>query len=226
VGHTLKVVITMDDTLMMLLRQTKDKLRDDLTEMKKEIERLLLELDHNRCCILNDFGSIHRLFTKVQATASSYYLEGYLSPYTREYPVLSIATQNLSKKRHGALIVVERNDSVQPWIHSGVDLSAKLTGALIESIFYPGNPLHDGAVLIKNNDIVSARNVLPLSNRTRVGDERLGTRHRAALGLTERTDALALIVSEETGRISFSVQGMIYPITPEMAPLSYRTLNA
>lgn len=205
----------MSDTQIMSCK-TKVSLHNHLMEMKKEIERLLTELQRNQCCILNDFGYIRRLFTKIQATASSYYLEEYLSPFTQEYPILSVVAQNLSKKRHGALIVVERKDPVQPWIHSGVDLSAKLTIALIESIFYPGNPLHDGAVLIKNNDVISARNVLPLSKRTRVGEERLGTRHRAALGLSERTDALILVVSEETGFISFAVHGSMYPISAEM----------
>lgn len=213
----------MGETDYVLSCRTKVSLRHYLVEMRKEIERLLIELDRNQCCLLNDFGQIRRLFTKIQATASSYYLEEYLSPFTKEYPILTIVAQNLSKKRHGALIVVERNDPVKPWIHSGVNLYAKLTIPLIESIFYPGNPLHDGAILIKNDHVISARNVLPLSKRTRVGEERLGTRHRAALGLSECTDALILVVSEETGFISFAVNGQIYQISSEIEALVEET---
>ncbi|MFP3670953.1 diadenylate cyclase, partial [Priestia sp. SIMBA_032] len=80
---------------------------------------------------------------------------------------------------------------------------------LLESIFYPGNPLHDGAVLVKNNHIVSAANILPLTKSTEV-DPELGTRHRAAIGLSEKSDALILVVSEETGRTSFALNGILY----------------
>jgi uncharacterized protein (TIGR00159 family) len=184
--------------------------------MKEETEKLLGELEHNYCCILNDFSDIHRLFTKIQATASSYYLEAYLAPYTRRYPALAIATQRLSQKRHGALIVVERNDPVAPWIQTGVPLDAQLTAPLLESIFYSGNPLHDGAVVVKEEDIVSAVNILPLSERSIDGKTKIGTRHRAALGLTERTDAFVLVVSEETGRISFALDGRLYPMSHEL----------
>lgn len=78
--------------------------------------------------------------------------------------------------------------------------------------FYPGNPLHDGAVLVKNNHIVSAANILPLTRSTEV-DPELGTRHRAAIGLSEKSDALILVVSEETGRTSFALNGTLYTIS-------------
>jgi DNA integrity scanning protein DisA with diadenylate cyclase activity len=84
--------------------------------------------------------------------------------------------------------------------------------ALIESIFYPRNPLHDGAILIRSDHIVSATNVLPLSDK-KINGRKLGTRHRAALGLTEKCDALVLIVSEETGKITFSINGNLYPVS-------------
>lgn len=82
---------------------------------------------------------------------------------------------------------------------------------MLEAIFYPGNPLHDGAAIVHGNHIVSAANVLPLTNKVIIG-KKLGTRHRAALGLSEQSDALVLVVSEETGRVSFALDGKLYPI--------------
>jgi diadenylate cyclase len=120
--------------------------------------------------------------------------------------------QNMSRMKHGGLIVIEREDSLETLIRPGIPMGAELTHSLLESIFYPGNPLHDGAVLVRLNKIVSAANVLPLSD-IYTGDKKLGTRHRAALGLSERSDALVLVVSEETGRVSFAKGGNMYPIT-------------
>jgi diadenylate cyclase len=125
---------------------------------------------------------------------------------------LSISLQNMSRMKHGGLIVIEREDSLETLIRPGIPMGAELTHSLLESIFYPGNPLHDGAVLVRLNKIVSAANVLPLSD-IYTGDKKLGTRHRAALGLSERSDALVLVVSEETGRVSFAKGGNMYPIT-------------
>jgi uncharacterized protein (TIGR00159 family) len=138
--------------------------------------------------------------------ASSFYLNCYLSPYTDKYSELSICVQNMSQRRHGGLIVIQRNDSLDDLIQTGISIQAELTHSLLESIFFPGNPLHDGAVMVNGNQIVSAANILPLTNRI-FGDKKLGTRHRSALGLSERSDALVLIVSEETGQVSFACEG-------------------
>ena len=118
----------------------------------------------------------------------------------------------MSRLRHGGLIVIQREDSLESLMKPGISIGADLSHSLIESIFFPGNPLHDGAVMVNLNQIVSAANVLPLSDRN-AGDKKLGTRHRAALGLTEQSDALVLVVSEETGRVSFAFNGKLYPIT-------------
>jgi len=118
----------------------------------------------------------------------------------------------MSMRRHGGLIVIEREDSLKSLIQPGVHIGAELTHSLLETIFFPGNPLHDGAVLVNQNLIESAANVLPLSERY-TGEKKLGTRHRAALGLSEVSDALIMVVSEETGRISFAFKGNLYPIT-------------
>lgn len=106
---------------------------------------------------------------------------------------------------------MERNDPLESLISSNIPIGGTLTHSLLESIFYPGNPLHDGAVLVRSDTVVSAANVLPLSN-IHVTDRKLGTRHRAAIGLTERCDALVLVVSEETGQASFAISGVLHPI--------------
>lgn len=108
--------------------------------------------------------------------------------------------------------MIQREDSLESLIRPGISIGAELTHSLLESIFFPGNPPNDDAVIVSLNQIVSAANVLPLSDRF-TGDQKLGTRHRAALGLTERSDALVLVVSDETGKVSFALNGNLYPIT-------------
>ena len=105
---------------------------------------------------------------------------------------------------------MERSEPLDLIIQKGTYIGATLSPALLESIFYPGNPLHDGAVLIRENQVVSAANVLPLT-KTVISGKKLGTRHRAAIGLSEQSDALVLVVSEETGKISFAFNGKLYP---------------
>jgi diadenylate cyclase len=116
------------------------------------------------------------------------------------------AVKSLSAKRIGALIVLERQVRVDDYIYQSIPIDAELSSRLIEAIFYPGNPLHDGAILIRGNRIVAASCVLPLSSREELG-ENLHTRHRAGLGLSELTDAAVIIVSEETGAVSLAYDG-------------------
>lgn len=125
------------------------------------------------------------------------------------------AITRLSKERIGALIAIERESSLAPLAENGIQIDAELNAYLIESIFYPGSPLHDGAAIVRTDRIVAASCLLPLSTNPSV-DKRLGTRHRAALGLSEETDALTLIVSEETGNISIALGGRLhYDLTLE-----------
>lgn len=191
----------------------KQHLQDNLTQIKKEIEDILQVINNENCCILSRFEKTNRKFVKLQMNAASFYLNSYLSPFTDRYEALSIAIEHLSERKHGALIVIQRNDSLESYMHSGITVGANLSYSLLESIFYPGSPLHDGAVYIYNNKIVSAGNVLPLS-KIYAGESKLGTRHRAAIGLSEQTDALILVISEETGRASFALNGELYPIHP------------
>lgn len=115
------------------------------------------------------------------------------------------ATARLSDRRHGALIVMQRSDSLEEYVKTGVLIKAQVTPELLLQIFYPNTPLHDGAVIISGARLVAASCVMPLSSSgvlTHSPDRQMGLRHRAALGISEVTDAVAVVVSEETGYIS------------------------
>lgn len=116
------------------------------------------------------------------------------------------AAHSLSAKRVGALIVLERSAGLGHYAELGVPLDALVSSDLLESLFHPYSPLHDGAVFIQGSRIVAAGGFLPLSRNPELG-RKLGTRHRAALGLSEETDAVVIVVSEESGRISLAVDG-------------------
>jgi diadenylate cyclase len=126
---------------------------------------------------------------------------------TRVINYVSRASQRLSERRHGALMVFERETGLQEIIDTGVAMDALVSPELLTTIFYPNTSLHDGAVIIRGDRIASAAAVLPLASD--LGDRRLGTRHRAAVGVTEGSDAIAVIVSEETGIISLAYNGRI-----------------
>lgn len=120
------------------------------------------------------------------------------------------AASRLSTKNHGALIILQRIDNLKEYILTGVQLNARTTPELLLQVFYPNTPLHDGAVIIVENELVAAACVLPLSasgilNST--PDRQMGLRHRASLGISEATDAIAVVVSEETGAISVAHSG-------------------
>ena len=119
------------------------------------------------------------------------------------------AIDYLRKERIGALIVIERDQSLANYIDKAKKLYADLSSDLLIAIFYEGNPLHDGGVIIQGDKITSARAVFPTSDNIRIS-KRLGTRHRAALGIAEITDCISLVVSEETGRLSVAVNGELH----------------
>jgi diadenylate cyclase len=121
---------------------------------------------------------------------------------------LAVAASMLSAQRIGAIIAVERQIGLRNFIEAGIPLDATLTYDLIVTIFRPGSPLHDGAVIIQGDRVAAAACFLPLTVNPFVSKD-FGTRHRAAIGLTEETDAVAIIVSEETGTISLSLAGQI-----------------
>ena len=137
------------------------------------------------------------------------FLGGFSSINRNEiYDEIMLAVTTLASNQTGALIIIERDIGLKTYIESGIAIDAALSYDLLVTVFNPSVPLHDGAVIIQNGRIAAAACFLPLTVKPRLSKE-LGTRHRAAIGVTEETDAVAIIVSEESGAISFAHDGEI-----------------
>ena len=136
-------------------------------------------------------------------------IEKDLSTKTKEdiYKIVIAATE-LSKAKTGALIVIERDIKIQDIVNTGIPMDADVSPQLLVNIFEPKTPLHDGAVIISNNKIAAAACVLPLADDKDIAKE-LGTRHRAAIGISKESDSIAVVVSEETGKISVAKDGTL-----------------
>lgn len=133
------------------------------------------------------------------------------SPVENSTPIITEIIQtvvDLSRRRVGALLVFERQTGLQDVIETGTQLNADISAPLLENIFEPNTPLHDGAVVIRDDQVMAAACILPLAEASGVSRE-LGTRHRAAVGITENTDAAVVVVSEETGIVSFASDGVL-----------------
>src|SRR5574341_1091358 len=120
---------------------------------------------------------------------------------------ISDAVRLMARRRHGALIVLERETGLSDFIETGVTLDARMSSALLQTTFFPNTALHDGAVIVRGGRVVAGACTLPISSARRLPDRQMGMRHRAALGISEVSDGLAVVVSEETGRISVVVGG-------------------
>jgi diadenylate cyclase len=119
--------------------------------------------------------------------------------------VIAAASRDMAKRRHGALMVIERETGLEDYISTGRRIDAEPSEELIAGVFYRNSPLHDGAMILRGDRIVAAACTLPLSNAPL--PQQYGTRHRAALGITELTDAVSVVVSEETGEVSVAADG-------------------
>ena len=140
-----------------------------------------------------------------------------LSELERTINEIVNAANYIKKMRMGALIVIERDSSLASYVSKAQKVYADVSSSLLSSIFFKNNPLHDGGVIIEGDKIICAGAVFPTSDSMAIS-KRLGTRHRAALGICEKTDAIALIVSEETGRISIAMNGeLIYNLSLDEA---------
>ncbi len=151
-----------------------------------ELRRLLVIIGKNR---------VIRRFIRIDVTES--------------IDEIAAAAADLSRKRHGALIVISRATGIRSLVETGISLQALVSKALLISIFNPKSPLHDGAVIIKDRIIEAARCTLPLSHVTRIGELILGMRHRAGLGISEQADVIVVIVSEERGTLSIAENGVL-----------------
>ena len=123
--------------------------------------------------------------------------------------MISTSCKRMSLQRTGALIAIERQHSLKPFSEHGVKLELPVSSMMLETIFFPSAPMHDGAVLIRGTQIIAAKCVLPMTTATDV-QSNYGTRHRAAMGLSEKSDAVVIIVSEETGEIGIAVEGIMH----------------
>ncbi|MGB0953721.1 MAG: diadenylate cyclase [Planctomycetota bacterium] len=132
-----------------------------------------------------------------------------------ELAKIATSAKRLATLRTGALIAFERDVSLKPFSDGAVSLDLPISSIMLETIFFEGGPLHDGGVIVKGKRITAASCVYPLSNNPGIG-RRLGTRHRAAIGLSERTDAVVLVVSEESGEIGLAADGVLHkPVVPD-----------
>ncbi|QBA64740.1 diadenylate cyclase CdaA [Muriicola soli] len=136
------------------------------------------------------------------------------------------ACEKMAKNRTGAILVIERNNSLDFVRSSGDKMNAEVNLPIIESIFFKNSPLHDGAAILRGNRIIATRVILPLSQERNI-PLRFGLRHRAAIGITEKTDALALVISEETGNISYIKNGefIMYKDIKELESLLKKDLQ-
>lgn len=119
-----------------------------------------------------------------------------------------LACRNLAKTSTGGLIILTRNNNLEFYAHSGEQINATINSRLIENIFFKNSPLHDGALIVSDRKLKAAACILPVSNNQLI-PKRMGLRHRAALGITEHSDAIAIVISEETGHISWAVNGQL-----------------
>ncbi len=133
------------------------------------------------------------------------FLQSEITSETDAKAIIS-ACESMGATKTGALIVIERTNSLDFLINTGDPMNALVNGALLNSIFYKNSPLHDGATIIRDNYVIASRVILPVSDNPRI-PARFGLRHRAAIGITEKTDAVCLSVSEETGEISYIKDG-------------------
>jgi diadenylate cyclase len=149
--------------------------------------------------------------------SSQYYFRRYFSDIDPRYPIRVIvnAMFTMADRRIGALVVLERGMGLHEYSLHGIRINGEVSQELLEAFFHPDSPLHDGAVLIRDGKILAAGCVLPLSKDASIS-RTLGTRHRAGLGISEMTDAIALMASEESGKVSIAYRGELkYDISPE-----------
>ena len=135
-----------------------------------------------------------------------------ISPNIKVPGEVVLALSKLSEKRHGAIIAIEHGDNLDDHLQGGVIIDAAVGAPILENIFYPGSPLHDGAMIIRDSKIRKVNVILPLAPHTSELEALgLGSRHRASLGLSQVSDALIIVVSEEKGWISIAFRGQLYP---------------
>jgi len=164
---------------------------------QQEIRRFLLLIGSN--------NQVNKLFGMEKLFAS----DKFKSASNQQLKMLVKSCENMARTKTGALIVIAQKSELREYVRTGEKINARISDALIETIFFKNTPLHDGAVIMIGSRIVAARCILPITDKRDL-DPNLGLRHRAAVGITEQTDAIAIIVSEEKGKISLARAGHIH----------------
>lgn len=194
-----------------------EAVREKLSDLKCQVLDLQQVLSCLKNCsylsnLLQEIYEIREGLDQLEKGLLQRHLKCCISPNIKVPEEVIPAISQLSLKRHGAIIVIEQENNLDPYLRQGEIIEAEVSATILESIFYPGGPLHDGATLIRDGRIRKARCLLPLApfalELERLG---LGTRHRAALGLSQVSDALVIVVSEEKGWISIALGGRLYP---------------
>jgi diadenylate cyclase len=194
-----------------------EAVKERLTDLKSQLLDLHGALSCLKQCsylsnLLQEIYEIREGLTQLEKALLQRHLKCCISPSIKVPGEVILAVSRLSSKRYGAIIVIEQEDNVDPYLRQGVTIEAAANAAILESIFYPGGPLHDGAVLIRDGSIRKAQCLLPLApHAPELERLALGTRHRAALGISQVSDALVIVVSEEKGWISMALGGRLYP---------------
>ena len=194
-----------------------EAIRDQLEELRYRVTRIRNDIPClKQCSRLNDLlqkmYEIRVGLNQIEQDLLQTHLKCCISPNIQVPEEVALALSKLSEKRHGGIIVLEHEENLDKHLQGGVIIDAAVSAPMIESIFYPGNPLHDGALVIKDSKIRKANVLLPLAPHSEeLAALDLGSRHRAALGLCQVSDALIIAVSEEKGWISMAFQDQFYP---------------
>ena len=191
--------------------------KEQLEELKSRVTLLHNDIPClKQCARLNDLlqkmYEIRVGLNQLEQDLLQTHLKCCISPNIKVPGQVVQALSRLSEKRHGVIIVMENQDNLDELLQGGVIIDAAVSAPILENIFYPGSPLHDGAVIIRNSNIRKAGVLLPLAPHTSELEALgFGSRHRAALGLSQVSDALVIVVSEEKGWISMALRGQLYP---------------
>ena len=192
-------------------------IREQLEELRSRVTQLHDDIPCLKQCprlsdLLQKMYEIRVGLSQLEQDLLQNHLKCCISPNIKVPGEVVLALSKLSEKRHGAIIAIEHEDNLDDHLQGGVIIDAAVSAALLENIFYPGSPLHDGAMIIRDSKIRKVNVILPLATHTAELEALgLGSQHRAALGLSQVSDALIIVVSEEKGWISMALQGQLYP---------------
>jgi diadenylate cyclase len=192
-------------------------IKQQLEELKSRVTQLHDDIPCLKQCsrlsdLLQKMYEIRVGLNQLEQDLLQTHLKCCISPSIKVPGEVVLALANLSKKRHGLIIAIEHEDNLDQHLQGGVVIDAAVSAPILENIFYPGSPLHDGAVIIQDSKIRKVNVLLPLAPHTSELEALgLASRHRAALGLSQVSDALIIVVSEEKGWISMAFRGQLYP---------------